>query len=325
MAANSTSQSSRSARSRRPRRSARRKPLRTFKTPQPAKADSRPATPVTLPAAQVITSRAARQLWRHKPLFIAIIVIYGLLNLLLVQSLSGAGNVTSLKNELNQVFSGQFGGLVSGLTVFAALVGSAGNGSSNTAGAYQFFLVVFTSLALIWALRQTTAGSAVRVRDAYYQGMYPLIPFLIVLAVVGLELLPLIIGVNLYSIAVSNGIAVTSVEKLAWGASALLLCLLSLYLVSSSLMALYIVTLPDMTPLKALRSARELVRSRRWAVLRKLLFLPLVLLLAAVIIMLPIIIWLTPLASWVFFILTMLALAAAHGYLYNLYRALLHE
>ena len=54
--------------------------------------------------------------------------------------------------------------------------------------------------------------------------------------------------------------------------------------------ALYIVTLPDMTPMKALRSARELVRYRRWTVLRKVLFLPLMLLVVAAIIMVPIII-----------------------------------
>jgi hypothetical protein len=96
-------------------------------------------------------------------------------------------------------------------------------------------------------------------------------------------------------------------------------------MISSSLFALYIVTLPDMTPMKALRSARELVRHRRWTVLRKILCLPLILLVAGAVIMLPIIIVLTPLAQWVFFLLTMLALVAAHAYMYTLYRELLNE
>jgi hypothetical protein len=60
-------------------------------------------------------------------------------------------------------------------------------------------------------------------------------------------------------------------------------------------------------------------------VMRKVLFLPLLLLLIAAAIMLPIIIWLAPLARWVFFILTMSVLAAVHGYLYTLYRELLRE
>jgi hypothetical protein len=80
-----------------------------------------------------------------------------------------------------------------------------------------------------------------------------------------------------------------------------------------------------MTPMKALRSARELVRYRRWTVLRKVLWLPFVLLLAAALIMVPIIIWLTALAQWIFFLLTMFAVAAVHAYLYGLYRELLVE
>lgn len=77
--------------------------------------------------------------------------------------------------------------------------------------------------------------------------------------------------------------------------------------------------------MKALRSARELVRYRRWTVLRKILFLPVVLLVAAAVVMVPIIIWLTPLAQWIFFLLTMFALVAVHAYMYNLYRELLNE
>jgi hypothetical protein len=41
--------------------------------------------------------------------------------------------------------------------------------------------------------------------------------------------------------------------------------------------------------------------------------------------MVPIIIWLTPLAQWIFFLLTMFALVAAHTYMYTLYRELLNE
>jgi hypothetical protein len=96
-------------------------------------------------------------------------------------------------------------------------------------------------------------------------------------------------------------------------------------MLASSLFALYIVTLPGMTPIRALRSARGLVRYRRWTVIRKILWLPLLLLLVAAVIMLPIIIWLTAVAQWVFFILSMFALLAVHSYMYALYRELLNE
>lgn len=281
--------------------------------------------PIKLPNVWRLTKLTSQTLWQHKGLFIGITLVYGLLNVILAQGLSGGTDVSTLKDTLNQIFTGHLGSLASGLSVFVVLVGSAGNNSNPTAAAYQLFLALIASLAIIWALRQVLAGTRIRVRDGYYRGMYPLIPFMLVLIVVGLQLIPLLIGSSLYSLVVTNGIAVLFVEKLVWALLFAVLALLSLYMMSSSVFALYIVTLPDMTPMKALRSARELVRYRRWTVLRKILALPLVLLIIAAIIMLPIIIWLTPLARYVFFLLTMFSLAGIHAYMYTLYRELLNE
>jgi hypothetical protein len=186
-------------------------------------------------------------------------------------------------------------------------------------------LALITSLAVIWALRQTLLGKKNRVRDAYYRGMYPLVPFLLVLLVIALQLLPLLIGSTIYSIVLSNGIAVHAWEKIAWSGLFAGLTVITLYLISSSIFALYAVTIPDTTPMNALRSARQLVQGRRWVVIRKLLALPVLLLIAAAIIMLPIILVVTPLAPWIFFLLTMLSLTVMHTYLYLLYRELLHE
>ncbi len=281
---------------------------------------------VRLPNVWRLTKTAAHTLWAHKKLFIGITLVYGVLNLIFVQGItSGAGDVNSLKDTLNQAFNGHLAGLASSLGVFTLLVGSAGNASNGTAGAYQLFLALIASLAMIWTLRQVFAETIPRVRDGYYKGIYPLVPFVLVLAVIGLQLLPWLVGASLYSLVINNGIAVYFVEKFLWALLYALLALLSAYMVSSSVFALYIVTLPDMTPMKALRSARELVRHRRWTVLRKVLALPVVLLLVAAVIMVPIIIWLTPLAQWVFFLLTMAALLAVHAYMYTLYRELLNE
>lgn len=278
-----------------------------------------------LPNVLQITKSTAYLLWTHKKLFIGITLIYGLLNLVLVQGFAATTDVASLKQQLNQIFTGNFGSLATSFSVFVVLVGSAGNGSSPTAGAYQFFLGLIVSLAIIWALRQIYADTKIRIRDAYYNGMTPLVPFLLVLLVIGLQLLPMLIGSTLYSVIINNGIAVYMIEKLLWLGVFLALSLASLYMISSSTIALYIVTLPGMTPMKALRSARHLVKRRRWVVMRKLLFLPLILFIVTAIIMLPIIIFATPLAQWVFFLLTMFALTVIHTYIYNLYRELIGE
>lgn len=276
-----------------------------------------------LPSSFKITRAAAKLLWQNKKLFVGLALIYGILNIILVRGLAGSVDVTSLKHTLSQSFGGQFGQLASGFTVFAVLVGSAGNGTSGSAGAYQLFLALILSLAIIWALRQRLAGTAIRLRDSFYLGMYPLIPFILVLIVVGLQLLPLVIGASLYSLVVNGGIAVHAIEKVGWAIFCLFLAGLSLYWICSSVFALYIVTLPNMTPMKALRSARELVRYRRWSIIRKVLFLPLSMLIVAAIIVVPVIILVAPAAQWVVFALSMLAIVAAHAYMYSLYREML--
>lgn len=292
---------------------------------QSLKLQKRIKHPVRLPNAFRLSNKAAQAVWSHKGLFIGITLVYGLLNLLLVHGLAGSSDLSDLKHTFDQIFTGHFGSLASGLGVFVTLVSSSGNASSDTAGAYQVFLSIIASLAIIWALRQTMAGVNLRIRDAFYKGMYPLVPFILVLLVIGLQFIPLLAGVSLYSIVVNNGIAILGLEKFLWGLFSCLLALLTVYMVSSSIFALYIVTLPDMTPMKALRSARELVRYRRWTIVRKVLFLPVLLLVIAAVIMIPIIIWLTPLAQWVFFGLTMFMLLAVHSYIYVLYRELLNE
>lgn len=279
--------------------------------------------PKAIPAAWRITKQATSLLWEHKRVIIGITLVYGLLNLVLVRGLSGGTDVGSLKNTLDQVFHGNLGHLGASFTVFALLVTSAGNSSSSTAGSYQLILVIVVSLAMVWILRQLMSGEKVRIRDGFYRGMYPLIPVILVLSVMVLQLLPLLIGASIYSTVVNDSIAVYASQKILWGLLFLGLALVSLYMLCSSVFALYIVTLPNMTPLKALRSARELVRHRRGSILRKILFMVFMLLIVAAIIMVPIIAVLTPLAQWVFFVLTMAALAAVHGYMYTLYREML--
>jgi len=272
-------------------------------------------TLIRLPNVFKITQAAANLLWSHKKLFVGIAVINGLLNLILVRGLSSPDLASSVGGNS---FS-------SGLNGFLTLVGSTGGASDASQSSYQFVIMVIGSLAIIWALRQVLAGSEIRIRDAYYKGMYPLIPFMLVLIVIGLQLLPLLAGSTLYSLVIANGIAVSLIEKVLWAVLFAGLAAISFYMVISSLFALYISTLPDMTPLKALRSARQLVKRRRWTVLRKVLFLPLLILVLGALIIIPTIVIAAPLAAWIFFALNALGLVAGHAYMYVLYRELINE
>jgi len=282
--------------------------------------------PVKLPSVWRITKGTAVVLWQNRVLFLVITGWYALLNIVFVQSLNGSANdASNLKSTLDHLTSGNIGALASSLGVFTVLVGSTANTASPTAGFYQLVFAIITSLAVIWALRQRLSGTKIRIRDAYYRGMYPLVPFALVLLVICIQLLPFIIGARLYITVTTGGIAAHASDQIFWLLLFIVLTLWSLYMITATVFALYIVTLPDMTPRRAMRSARKLVYGRRFVVMRKILFMPLVLLILAAIIMLPVILVAVSLAPLILLLLSMAGLVAVHGYMYTLYRELLNE
>ncbi len=250
-------------------------------------------------------------------LFAVILVIYALLYIVLVGGLSG--------NNLSAVKAGLIAGHVEGISLtnqlFNKLISSSSNGNS-VSDVYQTFLLVFISLVLIWATRKVFDGKSIRARDAFYNGVYPLVPFMLVMFVIGFQLIPMVVGGVIYKAVVggdiTKGFLQTGIVLIIF----LLLIALSLYWVISSFIALYISTHPDTTPLQALRSARDLVQFRRFEILRKLIFLSVVLLVATIVILMPITRYATPYANLVFFGIATVSLALVHSYMYVLYREL---
>lgn len=262
--------------------------------------------------------RALLALTGHWKLFLGIIIIYALLSIVLAGGLSLAGNANL--TQLKPTLSHNLGKFVTGLTLFASL---AGNGASG--GASQLVIGIIVSLALIWALRQVYIkdAGALRIRDSFYRGMGPLVPFILVLIVLLLELIPLAIGALLYSTVVTGGIASTGLETALFAFIFFLLAVASFHMLTSSVFALYIVTLDGMTPVKALKSAVILVRARRVKIFMKLLFLVVALIVIAAIITIPLALFVTSSAPYVFFLLTLVFLAIFHSYVYALYRELI--
>jgi uncharacterized membrane protein YidH (DUF202 family) len=300
------------------------------KAKQRTKSKKRPSSKTVvkyadLPAVTVVLKNSLEIIKKYWKTFLIVTLVYALLYIVFVRGISGGLNLSSLRSSLNHDKGTT--SISTGLSLFAYLIGNSTTtqSSSVNAGVYQTILLIIVSLALIWTLRQSYNDNKVRARDAFYKGMYPVIPFILVLLVIGLELIPLLIGGSIYATVTNNGIAVGALEKMLWVLMFAGLSFISLYLITSSIFALYIVTLPDMTPMKALRSARQLVKRRRWLVMRKMLFLPLVIVVVALIIMVPIILLITAAATWIFLIFSLLCLVFIHSYLYSLYRELINE
>ncbi len=277
-----------------------------------------------LPNSFIILGRACRHIWRNKGLFAGILLIFAVLYFLLVKGLATNFQLRDTRDLINEALGNEISTTEKSFTLFQALLGTTGSTAGEAASVYQTFLFVIISLVIIWALRQTFEGRTnVSIKNAFYKSMSPFITYIIIGLVMILQALPALLGIMFYGTVNSGGLAVGALEQIVWFVVMIFGIALSSYWLSSSLFASYIVTLPDMTPRTALRSARKLVRYRRLSVLRKFLFLPAFVLLCFAVIFLPLVLVLPVVAEVLFFILSIILILLGHTYFYELYRELL--
>ncbi len=257
---------------------------------------------------------------KNKKLFFGLIILQFVLNVVFVIGIGSVYDFLAFKDDLRDAFSGISSEYSQSFTLLGYVIGL---GLKGTGANFQFFFTLVFSLAIIWSIRQVLAGEKIRLKQAFYEGMYPIIPFLLVMIIIGLQLIPLTIGNFLLSTVISSGLAVNFFEQFIWWVLFGFLAILSFYMVLSSIFALYIDTLPGMTPLKALRSARGLVLHRRVSIGLRLLGLPVLGILVYVAVLLPLILILPVLVVPMFALLGGFGLLFVHSYIYNLYRELL--
>ncbi len=289
----------------------------------PRRKSSEPKKPIIkLPSVWQISRISVARLWNHKGLFIWITLIYGFFDLVFAEAGANATNILTLKHNVAQVLSGHTTSIGASFTTFFSLSydpNASSNGNSTPAGVFQFIFVVLFALGLIWAFRHTHKEDKLRIRDPFYRGMFPLIPFLVVMLIIGLQLIPIVVGATLYLQTVNNGIAVGALQKSIWEIIFFLFSMVSLYMISASLLAIFVVTLPGMTPVRAVKKAGQLVQRQRVVVLSKYLFLIVALFALGIAIMVPTVEWLTSLTPIVYFLLTIFAVPLALSYGYTIF------
>lgn len=276
-----------------------------------------------LPSWWKITKKAFRLLAVNKKNIFKFFLIYGALYLVFVRGFSSPINVEDIKSSFSEIATEEISSLAANFTAFSLLLQSTTKASGDIAGLYQMFFLIVSALALIWLFRQQQAGNKVTIKDAFYRGMYPIIPFILITIVITLQTLPASIGNFLFRTVIDSGLAINTLEQSVWLLLFLGLLLLSAYMISSSLIALLVVTLPEMTPRIALKKAKELVEFRRISVLRKVVALFLCLATIFISVVFPAIFMSGLLAQLLFYTLTILAIPFATAYLFVLYRELL--
>lgn len=273
-----------------------------------------------VPSSFVLLGRSVTFLFKHMKKLIGISMVLYVLYFLLIR----AGSTFDIESY-DQLISDELGDndLVNNVLLTGILIGSGGNADTSASSVSSLLLFVIGSLALIWAIRHLTAGKKFRTRDSYYKGMYPLIPFMIILFVITIQLIPFVVGGFLYSTAEINNLITSGIERTLFVSGWIALGLLSVYWLANSIMSIYAVTLPDIYPLQALRSTKKVVKGRRWSIFIKVFMLGVFLLLFGGSLLFACVALFPSVAVYMYDIIAILALLFAHIYLFKLYRSLL--
>lgn len=285
-----------------------------------------PDTYKKLPKAKVLWKETFAFMWKYRYKMLGLLFFYAVVYGIFVRGTSGFElNVSSVKDQLFDFSQGSFQAFIQFVYLYSSLLSSITftQEGSNT-NFYQIVILVIFSLAFIWLVRKLHArDSEATVRQALYVGMGPLIPFVLVLGLLLVEMLPLGFATFLISVAVGTGSIATGADNLILVILFLLCFTLSLYLVAGSIFSLYIVTLPGTPPLVAVRSSMRLLRIHRWRILLKIISFFAILILAGFFLVLPFIIWLPKYAELAFFIMTSFSFGVMHVYMYKLYKSML--
>lgn len=256
--------------------------------------------------------------------------LYGVLTFLMVGGVSQI-DYAALRQSSEEFLAGGLDRVTTALSYFgAALTGGLNEAPNELQQLTAAVLTLLFWLILIWAVRMLSAGKAIKIRDALYNGPTPFLSTLVLLTIIALQLVPAALGLFTFTIALTDQWISNGIEGAAFGAAAALLCLLSLYWLTGSVIALNIVALPGMYPFQAFATARTLVIGKRWSVVLRVVSLLIIQIIMAAVVLVPIFMldaWLKlnwlPLVPVFIQIVSSFALTFSSVYIYKLYRSLL--
>lgn len=290
-----------------------------------------------MPGYIAFTIEVKNILWSHKWLFAKFIGIYSLLSFLIVGLLS-QDNFDLLNKTVNElggdVIVGELSGIVQNIAVFAGVfTGAFSQNLTEAQQVYSALLFLISWLTIVWLLRQIMAGhKKIKLRDGLYSSGSPLVPTFLMFFVLFLQLIPFAIALIAYGTAESIDIFGDVLFTTLFWIVELLLVVVSMYWLTSTSIALVVVTLPGMYPLRAIKSSGDLVIGRRLRVLYRLAWLLLTIIIFWAIIILPVILisqieWLKniPIIPVVVLLLGSLTMLWSSAYVYMLYRKLVSD
>lgn len=203
------------------------------------------------------------------------IILYALIIIFLgiITSQSTYDSIGKLVSEsLGKIFDGGVGQLLNaGMLTFSSLAIDTTSLRAEQ-GVMLALLVLMTWLTAVWLLREILLGLKPKLRDGLYNATAPLISTSVVLLILLIQLSPVGIMALAYSALVSVHILTEGFGMMLFGLLAASVLTLVLYWVTSTIIALVVVALPGMYPLRAIQAASDLVVGRRLRIMLRIVW-----------------------------------------------------
>ncbi len=221
------------------------------------------------------------------------------------------------------------------LLISTVTTGGLSQGITEVQGVFVVFFFIVLWLVTIYLVRHLLAGHHPRLRDGLFNALTPFLSTFCVVAIIMVQLIPIMLVIITYSSAQTTGFLETPFYALVYFVFASLMIVLSCYLLSSSVIALVAVSAPGLYPMRAMHIASDLMAGRRIRFILRLLFLFVSALVMWVIVVLPIILldlWLKSSFEWIkglpivpFMLMTMTCFTIIYAttYIYLYYRRVL--
>ena len=203
------------------------------------------------------------------------IILYALIIIFLgiITSQSTYDSIGKLVSEsLGKIFDGGVGQLLNaGMLTFSSLAIDTTSLRAEQ-GVMLALLVLMTWLTAVWLLREILLGLKPKLRDGLYNATAPLISTSVVLLILLIQLSPVGVMALAYSALVSVHILTEGFGMMLFGLLAASVLTLVLYWVTSTIIALVVVALPGMYPLRAIQAASDLVVGRRLRIMLRIVW-----------------------------------------------------
>lgn len=242
-----------------------------------------------LPGYWAFSAQVLRLLQDHKATFWLLVVLYALV-ILLVGGLANQSAYNEAVDILKSTAEENVG--IGGFLQAGLLVGSTFLTPGQITPEQQIYLSVsglFVWLTVVWLLRGFMAGRAVKLRDGLYRSGAPIVSTGLVSMVALVQLTPVFVAILVYTGLTAGGYLSEGFSMMIFWLFAVACAVLSLYWLTATFLALVIITIPGIYPMRAIKAAGDLVVGRRIRVLYRLLWLAMLLVVAWFVTMAPLI------------------------------------